>query len=140
MIPYDSFERHYRAIFIDQGFCFNAGQWDFPDWPLRGAFARNSVYARVTGWEAFEPVLSRIERIDQADIWNIAQEVPTQWYEQNVKELSRLTELLYQRSLSVCDLVTSFRNSTRNPFPNWTAKKGRPAIPKPIKEEDKQHD
>ena len=26
-------ERKYRAVFIDQGFCFNAGEWSFP-WPL----------------------------------------------------------------------------------------------------------
>jgi hypothetical protein len=25
---------------IDQGFCFNAGNWDFPDAPLRGLYAR----------------------------------------------------------------------------------------------------
>ena len=29
-------ERRYRATFIDQGFCFNAGEWTFPDTPLRG--------------------------------------------------------------------------------------------------------
>jgi hypothetical protein len=26
----------YRAQMIDQGFCFNAGEWSFPDAPLRG--------------------------------------------------------------------------------------------------------
>ena len=26
----------YRAEMIDQGFCFNAGEWNFPDAPLRG--------------------------------------------------------------------------------------------------------
>ncbi len=40
-------ERKYRATFIDQGYCFNAGDWTFPDSPLRGVFARNQVYARV---------------------------------------------------------------------------------------------
>ena len=34
-------ERKYRATFIDQGFCFNAGEWTFPDSPLRGVYARN---------------------------------------------------------------------------------------------------
>ncbi len=40
-------ERKYRATFIDQGFCFNAGEWTFPDSPLRGVYARNLVYAGV---------------------------------------------------------------------------------------------
>src|SRR5579864_1397430 len=35
--------RLYRAIFIDQGHCFNAGEWTFPDSPLRGIFSRNYV-------------------------------------------------------------------------------------------------
>ena len=55
-------ERKYTATFIDQGYCFNAGEWTFPDYPLRGVYARNEVYAGVKGWESFEPWLSRIEK------------------------------------------------------------------------------
>jgi hypothetical protein len=29
--------RAYRTVMIDQGFCFNAGEWSFPDAPLRGS-------------------------------------------------------------------------------------------------------
>jgi len=61
-------ERKYRATFIDQGFCFNAGEWTFPDAPLRGVFARNQVYARVRGWESFEPWLNRVEEIGRAHV------------------------------------------------------------------------
>jgi hypothetical protein len=125
----------YQAIFIDQGYCFNAGEWDFPDSPLRGTYARNSVYDHVTGWEAFEPALSRIEQIGQETIANIAHEIPSGWYEHNSEALSRLITSLFQRRSSVRDLITSFRNSTRNPFPNWT-EASRPANPKPLKEED----
>jgi len=39
----------YQANFIDQGYCFNAGEWSFPDYPMRGVFATNSVYDGVTG-------------------------------------------------------------------------------------------
>ncbi len=38
-------ERKLTASFIDQGYCFNAGEWNFPDAPLRGVFGRNDVYA-----------------------------------------------------------------------------------------------
>jgi hypothetical protein len=47
--------RRYDATFVDQGYCFNAGEWTFPDSPLRGAYANNCVYEGVTGWDAFEP-------------------------------------------------------------------------------------
>jgi hypothetical protein len=37
-------ERKFTASFIDQGYCFNAGEWNFPDAPLRGVFGRNDVH------------------------------------------------------------------------------------------------
>jgi len=43
--------RRYTATFVDQGYCFNAGEWTFPDYPLRGVYATNCVYQGVTGWE-----------------------------------------------------------------------------------------
>ena len=63
------------ASFIDQGYCFNAGEWTFPDFPLRGVYPQNEVYARVNGWESFEPWLSRIERLDEDAIWRVAGEI-----------------------------------------------------------------
>jgi hypothetical protein len=131
-------EHRYRAVFIDQGYCFNAGEWNFPDSPLRGVFARSSVYERVTGWEDFEPTISRIEQIDQETIWDIVHEIPPEWYEHNSEALSRLIESLYQRRFLVRNLITSFHNSTRNPFPNWTDTVSRPPdviADKPDKEE-----
>jgi len=37
-------ERRYRAVFIDFGYCFHAGEWRFEDAPLRGVYYRNDVY------------------------------------------------------------------------------------------------
>ena len=62
-------EQKYTAAFIDQGYCFNAGEWTFPDYPLRGVYARNEVYEGVRGWESFEPWLSRIEKMDEDVVW-----------------------------------------------------------------------
>jgi hypothetical protein len=73
-------ERKYSAIFIDQGFCFNAGDWDFPDSPLRGVYPRSSVYHRIHGWESFEPWLSRLETLNANQLWAIAEAVPPAWY------------------------------------------------------------
>ena len=114
-------ERKYRATFIDQGFCFNAGEWNFPDSPLRGVFARNSVYAGVTGWRSFEPWLSRIEQMDEGTLWSIAEAVPPEWYGGDLSELERLLETLLKRRSRVRELLAGFRDSDREPFPNWNS-------------------
>src|SRR2546423_1898958 len=54
-------ERKYSATFVDQGYCFNAGEWSFPDLAFHGVYYRNFVYAGVTGWDAFEPALTKAE-------------------------------------------------------------------------------
>ena len=111
----------YKATFIDQGYCFNAGEWNFPDSPLRGVYARNYVYKHVTGWDAFEPALTRAEEIDVDQIWRIAAEIPAEWYEFDIAGLNRLIEGLYSRRSAIRALITAFRHSTRTPFPNWTS-------------------
>ena len=112
-------EKRYRAIFIDQGFCFNAGEWTFPDSPLRGVFARNQVYARVRGWESFEPWLSRVEEFAAEGLWKIAEEVPPEWYGGDPRMIERLMEQMLERRSRVRELIGSFRESNREPFPNW---------------------
>jgi hypothetical protein len=116
-------ERKYRAIFIDQGFCFNAGEWSFPDLPLRGVFARNYVYRKVRGWESFEPWLSRVEEFAAEGLWRIAEEVPPEWYGGDPGELERLMERLVERRSRVRELIGQFRDSYREPFPEWGAGK-----------------
>jgi len=43
-------ERKYNAKFIDFGYCFNAGEWSFPDAPLRGVYGSYDVYERIESW------------------------------------------------------------------------------------------
>ena len=112
-------ERGYRATFIDQGFCFNAVAWDFPDAPKRGVYGRNLVYDGVTGWESFEPWLSRIEAIKAETLWSIADAVPPEWYDGNTSLLERLMEELLRRRTGVRALIKTFRESDRQPFPRW---------------------
>ncbi len=112
-------ERKYRATFIDQGYCFNAGDWTFPDAPLRGVFARNQVYARVRGWESFEPWLSRIENFPPQQLWQVAEEVPPEWYGGDPETIERLMDTLLQRRPKVRELIRQFRHSDRQPFPQW---------------------
>lgn len=109
----------YSAIFIDQGHCFNAGEWSFQNSPLRGTFAQNSVYEQITGWHDFEPTLSGIEQIEFAELRSIANQIPSQWYQEDSEALSRLLQTLYERRLLVRQLILDFKESSRSPFPNW---------------------
>ena len=126
-------ERKYRATFIDQGFCFNAGEWTFPDTPLRGVYARNRVYARVTGWPSFEPWLSRIEEMEGDTLWDIADMVPPEWYGGDMTTIERLLEQLLRRRSRVRELIASFRDSNREPFPMWE-KKASVVVPRQFEE------
>jgi len=115
-------DKKYTATFVDQGYCFNAGEWSYPDSPLRGVYPRNEVYADVRGWESFEPWLSRIENIDPAILWEIAESVPPEWYGSAVDDLEHLIERLIKRRTMVRDLIDMFRTSSREPFQNWEAR------------------
>ena len=112
-------ERKYRATFIDQGFCFNAGEWTFPDSPLRGVYLRTGVYAGVTGWSSFEPWLTRIEEMPAEKLWAIAEAVPPEWYGGDLVAIERLMEKLLARRGRVRELIAAFRDSEREPFPFW---------------------
>lgn len=114
-------ERKYTATFIDQGYCFNAGEWTFPDHPLRGVYAKNEVYAEVRGWESFGPWIGRIEVMEQDRIWAAAGEIPPEWYGGDWDALERLVRSLVERRGQVRELIEAFRISPRRPFPEWRA-------------------
>lgn len=112
-------EKKFTACFIDQGYCFNAGAWDFPDAPLRGVFGRNDVYAGISGWESFEPWLARIEGFPEHQLYSLAEEVPPEWYEHRSDALEKILQTLVRRRSRVRELILAFKNSSRNPFPAW---------------------
>jgi hypothetical protein len=109
----------YHTVMIDQGFCFNAGEWNFPDAPLRGLYARNRVYEGVIGMESFAPWLDRLEKINDRVLAELAEEIPPEWYEDEYDTLLRLLEQVFRRRPRVPELLLSARNCNRQPFPNW---------------------
>jgi len=110
----------YVGMMIDFGFCFNAGEWDFPDAPLRGLYARHRVYESVAGMEAFEPWLDRLEKqITERVLGEEAAQIPPEWYGGDWNAIERMLERLYGRRKRVRELILSARNSGRDPFPNW---------------------
>ena len=114
-------ERRYRAVFIDFGYCFHAGEWTFENVPLRGVYYRNDVYRGIAGWDSFEPWLSRIENIDEQTVWNAANQVPPDWYGGDLGEMEALVEKLLARRRLIRECIQAFGTSDRRPFPNWGA-------------------
>ncbi|HEV2487521.1 MAG TPA: HipA family kinase [Terracidiphilus sp.] len=112
-------ERRYRAVFIDFGYCFHAGEWRFEDAPLRGVYYRNDVYREITGWASFEPWLTRIETMAAETIWAVAGEVPPEWYGGDLSEMEALVEKLLVRQSRIRELIEGFGKSDRRPFPKW---------------------
>ena len=112
-------EHGFRAHFIDFGFCFNAGQWNFPDAVLRGIYAHKVVYRNVCGWESFDPWLSRIESFPLPTLRAIAADIPPEWIERDT--LFQLVERIDARRSRVRELIAAVRQSQRDPFEAWTA-------------------
>jgi hypothetical protein len=112
-------DRRYTATFIDQGYCFHAGDWKFIDVSLGGVFAENTVYRGVTGWASFEPWLGRMETMEAEIVWAIAETIPPEWYGGDLSALEQLIERLLSRRARLRDLIMAFKESSRRPFPNW---------------------
>lgn len=112
-------ERKYTAALIDQGYCFNAAEWSFPDSPLRAVFNRNAVYAHIAGWSDFAPWLERIEQFDAAELGRYAEGIPPEWYAGDWDALQNLLNHIVARRTRVRELIEEFRLSSRDPFPHW---------------------
>jgi len=110
----------YHAVMIDQGFCFNAGEWNFPDAPLRGLYARNGAYEGVIGMESFAPWLERLEwKMTERALAEVAKEIPPEWYSHDFDAVSRLLDRLHRRRKFVPELLITARDSNRQPFSHW---------------------
>jgi hypothetical protein len=113
-------DSRYQAWMIDQGFCFNAGEWNFPDAPLRGIYARHRVYQGVHSLESFEPWLARIEgKMTEQVFDEVLKEIPGEWYGFDADALEQILERLLRRRKIVPQLVSSAWKSPAQPFPNW---------------------
>jgi len=67
--------------------------------------------------------------MDADTIWRCAVEIPEEWYEGDRDGLHRLVEVLHHRREAIRRLITDFRRSSRNPFPNWRESSVDSAIP-----------
>jgi hypothetical protein len=110
----------YRTEMIDQGWCFNGQEWNFPDAPRRGLYTRPVVYENVRGIRDFEPWLDNLKRKVTADcIWQITKNIPPEWYEFDSGSLHRLCERLDSRRARVPELIWSTWKESPEYFPHW---------------------
>jgi hypothetical protein len=112
-------EFKYRTWMIDQGFCFNEKEWNFPDAPRRSLYYRSLVYKQVLGIESFEPWLKKLDGIDAAVLHEIGETIPPVWYESDSAALNSLLEKLDARRSKVRMLIEEVHKLHDSPFPNW---------------------
>jgi hypothetical protein len=118
----------YRAVMIDQGFCFNSGEWSFPDAPLRGRYPRTCVYDGIFRIEDFDPWLSKLEsQIDDHMIWQCAAEIPSEWHDSDTDALARLLDALNRRRGGVRELLWAAQRSSKGFLRNWIDRNARVA-------------
>jgi hypothetical protein len=109
----------YSVTMIDQGFCFNDGDWTFPDSPVRCLYPRRLVYENVRGLDSFEPFLSRIENFTTGELEKCTQGIPTDWCEPDASQLPRLLEILFTRRRTLRQAIIDAKNFSLAPFPRW---------------------
>jgi hypothetical protein len=109
----------YSPWLIDNGFCFNDGEWNFPDSPIRCIYPRRLVYESVRGFQSFEPFLSRVESLEAGRIETCLEDIPDEWCGERADEIHRLAEQLFKRRRRVRQALVDAKNSDLHPFPNW---------------------
>jgi hypothetical protein len=111
------------ARMIDHGFAFNGPNWDFPDSPLQGLYARRLVYDGVRGLDDFQPWLDQVMHFPEEVVDQAWKRIPPEWIEGDEDDLQRLLERLYERRKRLPELIAACREARTNPFPNWAALK-----------------
>ena len=107
------------ARMIDNGFAFNGPNWDFPDSPLQGLYARRMVYESVAGLHDFQPWLDLVTNFPEEVLDRAWRSVPPDWLEGEEDVFDRMLERLHERRGRVAGLIEACRESRSNPFPNW---------------------
>jgi HipA-like protein len=107
------------ARMIDHGFAFNGPNWDFPESPLQGLYARNVVYDSVRSLRDFQPWLDQVAHFPEEVIDRAWKQIPPDWLEGEEESLERLLARLWERRPRVGDLIEACRTARSNPFPKW---------------------
>lgn len=116
-------EPRYLMAMIDQGLCFNCGEWNFPDSPRRGLYMDNSVYAEIKTLDDFEPWLSKLESELTLDvICDLAKDIPPEWYAHETDSLHGLLARLNRRRSTAGEQLQAACRVLPRVFPKWIHK------------------
>jgi hypothetical protein len=108
------------ARMIDHGFAFNGPNWDFPESPLQGLYARRLVYQSVRSLDDFQPWLDQVMHFPEEVVDQAWKGIPPDWIEGEEEALAQLLERWFERRKRLPALLAACRDSRINPFPNWT--------------------
>ena len=109
----------YSAWLIDHGFCFNDGEWNFPDSPMRSLYPRRSVYEKVSGLHSFEPFLTAVENLNAEHLRACVTGIPREWCGEDPAKLDLLAEQLFERRMLLRQAIVDAKNCSLRPFANW---------------------
>jgi hypothetical protein len=109
----------YVARMIDHGYAFNGPNWEFPDAPLQGLYARRLVYRTVRSLDDFQPWLDQVIHFPEEVIDQAWKGVPADWIAGEEDALSQLLERLFERRARLPELIAACRTARGNPFPDW---------------------
>ena len=107
------------ARMIDHGYAFNGPNWDFPESPLQGLYARKAVYHDVRGLADFQPWLDQVIHFPEEVIDRAWKSIPPEWLEGEEDALVHLLERLWERRKLAPALIEACRQARSNPFPAW---------------------
>jgi hypothetical protein len=107
------------ARMIDQGYAFNGPNWDFPDSPLQGIYARRLVYDAVRSLDDFQPWLNLVTHFPEEVIDQAWKGIPPDWVGGEEDALEQLLERLFDRRKRLPELIDACREAKTDPFPNW---------------------
>ena len=114
---------NFVATMIDQGYCFNGNQWNFPDSPFRGFYRQSTVYRKIRSIEDFEPILDRILAVKEDDLMSIIESLPRSWTGQHKNDLRLVVTELVKRAPLVRMMILNCIDARPSDFPNWQGRK-----------------
>jgi len=110
----------YKAYMIDNGFCFGGEAWKFADAPRRSLYRNARVYEEITGFDSFEPWISRLEHEFNLELLREAAAcIPACWLAGDEAEFSQLLQRLNRRRQKIRDELLLMRAASPELFSRW---------------------
>lgn len=123
---------YFRAVMIDQGFCFDGEKWTFKDVPLLGTDLYSAAWKWIPSFSMFEIWFDRLNHvIDRAILETLANKIPPEWYDNDRESLQRLLDLLDSRRSQVAGLVFAAWKRVRADLSDRTPSRYRLSEPRP---------